>query len=62
MIRFKTVLIKPSWDRYNFSCGGGGVRGYYTLIFQLYRGGQFHWWGEPEYLENSTDKLYHTSP
>ena len=27
--------------------------------FQLYRGGQFHWWRRPEYPEKTTDKLYH---
>jgi hypothetical protein len=26
-----------------------------SIIFQLYRGGQFYWWRNPEY----TDKLYH---
>ena len=28
-----------------------------STIFQLYHGGQFHWWSKPEYLEKNTDLL-----
>jgi hypothetical protein len=26
-----------------------------STIFQLYRGGQFYWWGKPEYLKKTID-------
>jgi hypothetical protein len=26
-----------------------------STIFLLYRGGKFHWWRKPEYLEKTTD-------
>ena len=36
-----------------------------SIIFQLYRGGQFYWWSKLEYLEKTdllqvTDEFYHT--
>jgi hypothetical protein len=31
-----------------------------SIIFQLYRGGQFYWWRKLEYTENTTDLLHIT--
>jgi hypothetical protein len=37
----------------------------FSIIFQLYHGGQFYWWSKPAYLKKTTDlpqvtdKLYH---
>jgi hypothetical protein len=39
-----------------------------STIFQLYRGGQIHWWRKPDYPEKTidlpqvTDKLYYLTP
>ena len=30
-----------------------------SKIFQLYGGGKFYWLRKPDYLEKTTDKLYH---
>ena len=30
-----------------------------STISHLYRGCQFYWWRKPEYLEKTTDQLYH---
>jgi hypothetical protein len=29
-----------------------------STIFLLYRGGKFHWWRKPEYLEKTTVSLF----
>jgi hypothetical protein len=51
--------------QYNLRFAGLGCVRQLSTIFQQYRGGQFYWWGKPEYLEKTTDlsqvtdTLYH---
>ena len=58
-ISIKIVLFEIS------TCYGLWYLMLLLTIFQLYRGGQFYWWGKMEYPEKTTDlpqvtdKLYH---
>ena len=64
----RSTLFKILENIYRVSVREYGWLMQLSILFQLYRDGQFYWWRKPKYPENTTDlprvtdKLYHIKP